>query len=88
MFIGIGMQNQQILPIVLKLKAKIDLEFINHIGPIGQQVSAETWEELLSRGRMRPSSLMTYIDMLASELTNKNQKTTFSNQANKFLKFI
>ena len=88
MFIGIGMQNQQILPIVLRLKAKIDLEFINHIGPIGKQVYEETWEELLSRGRMRPSSLLTYIDMLAAELTNASQKTTFSNQANKFLKFI
>ncbi|BCE00150.1 hypothetical protein [Marinicellulosiphila megalodicopiae] len=81
------MAPQQILPIVKQLKQKIDTSFINYMGPAGEQICAEQWELLTTRGKIRPSSLFSYSTMLSSQLTNKSQIKAFNNDVNAILKF-
>ena len=81
------MAQQQILPIVIKLKDQIDNLFVNFMGPVGADICADHWEELLSSGRVRPTSLIKYKDLLALQIPNSSQQKAFNIEANALLKF-
>ncbi|MCJ8312840.1 MAG: hypothetical protein HRU38_05180 [Saccharospirillaceae bacterium] len=81
------MAQQQILPIVIKLKEKIDNLFVNYMGPVGVDICADQWKELLDAGRVRPTSLIKYKDLLALQIPNSSQQKAFAKDVNAVLKF-
>jgi len=78
---------QQILPIVVQLKEKIDNLFVNYMGPVGADICEDQWNELLNAGRVRPTSLIKYKDLLSLQIPNDSQQKAFCKDANAILKF-
>ena len=81
------MAQQQILPIVIQLKAKIDNLFVNYMGPVGADICNDQWNELLEAGRVRPTSLIKYKDLLSLQIPSSSQQKAFGKEANAILKF-
>lgn len=82
------MSVQRVLPVIAQMKSKIDVVFVNYMGPAAEEVCKDQWASLLSKQKkVRASSLFEYRDMLASQLSSQSQKNNFYNDVNIILKF-
>jgi len=66
-----------VLPLVMKIIEKIDCLFAEYVGPMGDIISEEIFEDWVEGGRVGPTSVFLYITMLAEEIPEFEDKKKF-----------
>jgi hypothetical protein len=66
------------LPLLANFCTEIDSAFVEEVGPFGRMLCAEVRSRWLSTGnRMKTSDLEPYIEMLASEIDDRERMIAF-----------
>jgi hypothetical protein len=77
----IVMTDKHILPIVIKICNNIDNLFLTYVGPVGNLLCEETFNQWKEAYKPGPLEIPYYISMLAEQVPDKEEKLRFSQEA-------
>jgi hypothetical protein len=77
----ISMTEKHIFPIVIKICRNIDGLFMTYVGPVGNLLCEEAFTQWKQTYKPGPLEIPYYIDMLAVQIPDDDQKTKFAKEA-------
>jgi hypothetical protein len=77
----IVMTEKHILPIVIRICRNIDNLFLTYVGPVGNLLCEETFRNWQETHKPSPLEIPYYINMLAEQVPDNDEKVRFSKEA-------
>jgi hypothetical protein len=75
-----------VLPLVLRIRERIDEVFARYVGPISSDLSVDEFERWRAQGQVRPRGLSQYIGRLARYIPQVTQRQAFIADAAKCIR--
>jgi len=75
------MPEKHIFPIVIKIIHSIDNLFLTYVGPVGSLLCEEVFSQWKETYKPGPLEVPYYINMLAEQMPDNEQKEQFSKEA-------
>lgn len=75
------MTEKHILPIVIRICHNIDNLFLTYVGPVGNLLCEETFNQWKATHKPGPLEIPYYISMLAEQMPDNDQKARFAKEA-------
>jgi hypothetical protein len=75
------MTEKRIFPIVIKICRSIDNLFLTYVGPVGSLLCEETFSQWKESHKPSPLEIPYYINMLADQMPENEQKVRFAKEA-------
>lgn len=70
-------RTRKVLPLVSRIRDNIDQQFIRFVGPVGETICEDCFDEWLASGSIGPSGLRRYIDMIAKYIPDSTKSQQF-----------
>ena len=81
-------RKRKVLPVVIRIRDKIDQQFIRYVGPIGEAICDDAYEDWVVRGSIGPTGLRRYIDAIATEIPNPKKSSEFTKSAISLIRLV
>ena len=75
------MTEKHIFPVVIKICRSIDNLFLTYVGPVGSLLCEEIFSRWKATHKPSPLEIPYYIEMLADEVPDSQEKLRFSKEA-------
>ena len=73
----------RVLPLVLRIRERIDQVFARYVGPIAAELCGEEFDHWRAEGQVGPSALNRYISRLAKYVAAELPRRSFIDEASK-----
>lgn len=73
----------RVLPLVLRIRERIDAAYARYVGPIAAELCREEFERWIKDGQVGPSALHRYISYLARYIGDETTRRAFISDASK-----
>jgi hypothetical protein len=75
------MTEKHILPVVIRICRNIDNLFLTYVGPVGGLLCEEIFSQWKTTHKPSPLEIPYYINMLAEQVPDSDEKVRFSKEA-------
>jgi hypothetical protein len=81
-------RKRKVLPLVMRIRSNIDELFIRFVGPVGDAICEDCFNQWAASGSIGPSGLRRYIDMIAKDIPDPGKSQQFKKMAVSLIRLI